>query len=144
MSLDVDALRDSFTLVAERAPDLTRRFYEVLFERHPAVRSMFGASTRKQEEMLTRALVAVLEHLDDAPWLTETLHALGARHVGYGVRDEMYDWVGDALLATLAEVADEAWTSRVARAWSDALAAIAGLMKEGARTAAEPALASTG
>lgn len=144
MSLDVDALRDSFTLVAERAPDLTRRFYEVLFERHPAVRPMFGASTRKQEEMLTRALVAVIEHLEDAPWLTETLHALGARHVGYGVRDEMYDWVGDALLETLAAVAGDAWTPRVARAWSDALAAIAGLMKEGARAVAEPALASTG
>jgi hemoglobin-like flavoprotein len=26
---------------------------------------------------------------------------LGARHVGYGVTEAMYGWVGDALLATL-------------------------------------------
>jgi hypothetical protein len=27
----------------------------------------------------------VLDHLEDAPWLTDTLGALGAKHVGYGV-----------------------------------------------------------
>ncbi|MDF2697744.1 MAG: putative hemeoglobin, partial [Labilithrix sp.] len=51
------------------------------------------------------------------------------------VTDEMYDWVGDALLATLAEVAGDAWTPRVAEAWQDAYAAISGLMMEGARRA---------
>src|SRR5687768_3191753 len=132
MSLDADALRESFALVAERAPNLTARFYEILFERYPQTRAMFPKSTRPQEEMLTRALVAVLDHLEDASWLAETLRALGAKHVDYGVKDEMYDWVGDALLRTLAEVAAEAWTPRVERAWKDAFGAIAGLMIEGA------------
>jgi hemoglobin-like flavoprotein len=135
MSLDVEALRESFALVVERAPDLTRRFYEVLFERYPQVRPMFGASTRKQEEMLTRALAAVIDHLEDGPWLAETLRALGAKHVAYGVKDEMYDWVGDALVRAMAEVAGEAWTPRVSKAWADAYGAIAGLMMEGARAA---------
>jgi hemoglobin-like flavoprotein len=132
MSLDVDALRESFALVVERAPDLTRRFYEILFERYPQARPLFGASTRKQEEMLTRALVAVLDHLEDGAWLGDTLRALGAKHVAYGVTDEMYDWVGDALLRTLAEIAGDSWSPRVAKAWADAYGAIAGLMQEGA------------
>ena len=83
--------------------------------------------------MLTQALVAVMDHLEDSPWLVNTLHALGARHVAYGVRDEMYAWVGDALLTTLREVAGPAWNAELEQAWSDAYGAIAGLMQEGAR-----------
>jgi hemoglobin-like flavoprotein len=134
MSLDVDALRESFALVAERAPDLTHRFYDQLFLRYPQVQSLFGRNSKpKQERMLTEALVAVLEHLEQPVWLTDTLHALGAKHVGYGVTDEMYDMVGVALLATLAEVAGPAWTPRTEAAWKEAYGAIAGLMMDGAR-----------
>jgi len=116
MSLNVDLLRQSFELVVERAPDLTHRFYEILFERYPATREMFSAARRgQQENMLTQALVAVMDHLEDAPWLTSTLHGLGARHVHYGVSDEMYAWVGDALLSTLAEVAGDDWTPELGR-----------------------------
>jgi|RhiMethySRZTD1v2_1073278.scaffolds.fasta_scaffold03887_6 hemoglobin-like flavoprotein len=134
MSLDVVALRESFELVVERSPELTRRFYEILFERFPQTRPMFRRNTpAQQEKMLTAALVAVVDHLEDAPWLGSTLQALGARHVDYGVRDEMYAWVGECLLATLAEVAADDWTPRYAKAWQDAYAAISGLMLEGAR-----------
>src|SRR5262245_41918491 len=68
MSLNVTLLRESFDLVVGRAPDLTHRFYEILFERYPVTRSMFPESRRgQQENMLTQALVAVLDHIEDAP-----------------------------------------------------------------------------
>lgn len=134
MSLDVTALRDSFALVVERAPDVTAKFYDVLFARYPQVRTLFGRNTRqKQEEMLTKALVAVVDHLEDPSWLGGTLKALGAKHVGYGVTEEMYDWVGECLLITLQGVLGDEWTPRVAKAWTDAYGAIAGAMIEGAR-----------
>jgi len=134
--MDIALLRNSFESIAERQPLLTRRFYQVLFERHPEVRSMFGRrSQQAQEQMLTQALVAVMDHLDDAAWFTETLEALGAKHAGYGVTDVMYEWVGDALLTTLAEVAGADWSPALASEWSRAYAAIAGTMMEGARKA---------
>jgi hemoglobin-like flavoprotein len=135
MALDADLLRTSFALIAERSPDLTSRFYEIFFERYPVVRPLFGASTAQQERMLRDALTAVLDHLDDAPWLTQTLHALGAKHVGYGVRDEMYRWVVECLLAALAEAAGDAWTAEVQSAWAAALEAVASMMLTGAATA---------
>ncbi|HVJ14844.1 MAG TPA: globin domain-containing protein [Polyangiaceae bacterium] len=138
MSLNVDLLRQSFELVVERAPNLTQRFYEILFERYPPTREMFPVARRgQQENMLTQALVAVMDHLEDAPWLTSTLHGLGARHVHYGVTDDMYAWVGNSLLATLREVAGTDWNPELEKAWADAYWAIAGLMQEGARLAAE-------
>lgn len=138
MSLDVTTLRESFALVVERAPDVTRRFYVILFERHPDLRPMFGPSgaSRKQEEMLTKALVAVVDHLEDPTWLGSTLQALGAKHVDYGVTEVMYGWVGDALLATLEEVLAEAWTPKVRDAWVTAYGAIAAAMIDGARSVA--------
>lgn len=134
MSLNVKLLRESFEIVVERSPNLTHRFYEILFERYPQTQQMFPAGRRaSQEGMLTNALVAVMDHLEDAPWLTGTLHALGAKHVDYGVTDEMYGWVGDALLRTLAEVAGNDWSPELEAAWTAAFGAIASLMQEGAR-----------
>jgi hemoglobin-like flavoprotein len=136
MNLDVTALRESFALVVSRAPDLTHRFYDELFRRYPEAARLFGRNTRqKQEEMLTRALVAVVDHVEEPSWMRETLHAMGAKHVGYGVTDEMYDWVGEALLVSLADVAAEAWSPRAEAAWRAAYSAIAGLMLDGARRA---------
>jgi len=133
MGLNVEVLRNSFNLVVERSPQVTHRFYQILFDRYPATRDMFPAERRQnQEAMLTQALVAVLDHLEDAPWLTSTLHGLGAKHVGYGVTPEMYDWVGASLLATLAEACGSDWTPEVESAWVEAYGAIAGLMKAGA------------
>lgn len=138
MSLNVDLLRQSFDLVVERAPNLTHRFYEILFERYPGTLEMFPPARRgQQENMLTQALVAVMDHLEDAPWLQNTLHGMGARHVHYGVTDEMYAWVGDSLLATLREVAGSDWNTELEKAWGDAYWAIAGLMQQGARLAGE-------
>lgn len=137
MGLNAAVLRSTFDVVIERQPMLMHRFYEILFERYPAAKSLFGRrSQAAQEKMLTEALVAVLDHLEDAVWLSTTLQALGAKHHGYGVTDEMYDWVGGSLLEALGEAAGPHWNDEAKVAWSDAYGAIAGLMKGGAATAA--------
>ena len=140
MALDVALLRSSFDLVVERQPQVTPRFYEILFSRYPQAKPLFGRNGTNQAEMLQQALVAVVEHLEDASWLTQTLEAMGAKHLDYGVRDDMYPWVGECLLATLAEIAGDDWSPALASAWGDAYGAIAGLMLQGAhkaRSAAE-------
>ena len=131
MTLDPTILRESFDLIMDRRPDLTVRFYEILFERYPHLASMFRRDRSAQAKMLAGAIAAVLDHLEDAPWLEATLGALGAKHVEYGVTYEMYDQVGDALLATLAETAADAWTLEVEEQWIDAYGAIAQMMRSG-------------
>jgi hemoglobin-like flavoprotein len=134
MPLDVPLLRSSFDLVVERQPQLTPRFYEILFARYPQVKPLFGSAGKNQAEMLQSALVAVLDHLEDAGWLEQTLGAMGKKHIDYGVTDEMYDWVGDSLLAAIAEAAGDAWRPEVEAAWRMAYSAIAGLMLKGSRS----------
>lgn len=133
MGLNVTALRESFDLVIEREPELTKRFYEILFERYPQVKPLFDETKQaEQQKMLAGALVAVLDHLEDPPWLEQHLAGLGARHVVYGVTPRMYDFVGECLVATLMEVAGDDWLPAYGTAWAEAYSAIRNLMLAGA------------
>lgn len=128
--MDKHLLETSLGLVDDEE-GLTTRFYELLFERHPAVRPMFSSDVRPQAAMLRGAIIAVLDHLDDAEWLTTTLGALGAKHAEYGATAPMYDAVAECMLAAMAERGGDAWTPEMTTAWSDALSAVAGLMLAG-------------
>lgn len=135
MALNAELLRTSLALVVEKQPEITPRFYEILFDRYPQARSLFGRnSAQAQQRMLQDAIVAVVDHVEDAAWLKEQLHTMGARHKGYQVAPEMFPWVGECLLATLAEIAGESWTPEIEAAWKDAYGAITGLMLEGYRS----------
>lgn len=129
MSLNGDLLRSSFVHVIEKQPKLTKRFYEILFERYPELKNLFPRrGMAAQEKMLGEALVAVLDHLEDTPWLQGQLGTLGRRHVDYGVTRAMYGQVGECLLAALAEAAGDDWTPAHERAWVDAYGAIRDMM----------------
>ncbi|WP_028643576.1 globin domain-containing protein [Nocardioides sp. URHA0020] len=117
--------------LADTDEGLITRFYEILFERHPAVRPMFSADVRPQAAMLRVAVIAVLDHLDDPAWLTSTLGALGAKHATYGATPEMFDAVAECLVAAMAERGGAAWTPEMTAAWSEALGVVAGLMLAG-------------
>lgn len=120
-------LCSSFAIVLSREHHLATRFYDKLLTRHPELAPLFHNRGR-QEKMLARALVAVLDRIDQAPWLEEQLAGLGRRHVGYGVSSEMYPWFGVALLETMADVLGRDWTPEVAAAWSEAWADLSALM----------------
>jgi hemoglobin-like flavoprotein len=130
MALNVELLRSSFALVVEREPEVTHKFYDVLFSRYPEAKPLFSHRSRREQEIMLRdMLVAIVDHLEDGAWLTSQLHALGVKHQGYGVTPEMYTWVGESLLETLAGIAGPAWTPELAAAWKEAYGAVAGLMQ---------------
>lgn len=135
--MDAVLLETSLALVDTPDDGLTTRFYEILFDRYPAVRPMFSADTARQAKMLRSAIVSVVEHLDDPVWLTETLGELGARHAGWGVLAEMYDAVTECMVAAIAERGGDAWTPQMTDAWVEALDAVAGLMLLGYPSSAD-------
>ncbi|WP_081682855.1 globin domain-containing protein [Marmoricola sp. URHB0036] len=123
-----DATSDAAVETA-RGDDLTRRFYELLFERHPGVRSMFHADIGPQAVTLRRAMVEVLDHLDDPDWLVTTLGSLGARHAKLGVSESMYTAFVDCMLTAMAEGAGTQWTPALEHGWRNTLEDIAELMR---------------
>lgn len=64
--------------------------------------------------------------------LIPMVQTLGARHAGYGVRDEHYDTVARALLHTLEQSLGDAFTPAVKDAWTQTYLTLAAVMKEAA------------
>lgn len=129
-------IRKSFQAV-ERAPVVAALvFYRRLFELEPRLRPMFKNDIEAQARKLMETLSAAVGMLDSPERLTAELEALGARHVGYGVRDEHYAIVGLALLDMLAEVLGEQFTAETGAVWADLYRIVSETMQRGARAAA--------
>jgi methyl-accepting chemotaxis protein len=136
MSLDLDALEESFDLVAPQGDALMDRFYARLFDTAPSVKPLFaGTDLRRQKGMLLGALVLLRKSLRDLEAIVPKLRELGARHVGYGAQPAHYPIVGEVLIASMADVAGPAWRPRYERAWSAAFDVVAGAMLDGAASA---------
>lgn len=82
--------------------------------------------------MLQEAVLAAVDHLEDAAWLTDTIGAIGAKHVANGVTAEMYPWVGESLVASLAEQCGDRWTPAHEAAWLRTWGALQSLALAGA------------
>lgn len=129
--MDKSLLENSLSLVDLPDDGLTVRFYEILFERHPAVEDMFSRGIRPQAAMLRTAVIAVVEHLDDGEWLTTTLGSLGRRHAALGVTEPMYAAVAECMIAAMSEIGGPRWTPAMTEAWNEALTAVSTLMLAG-------------
>ena len=133
MPLDLDALETSFDLIAPRGEELVDTFYARLFAAAPAVEPLFaGTDLRRQKAKLLAALVLLRNSLHDLDAIVPTLRRLGERHTAYGARPDHYPVVGEILIASMAELAGDAWRPEYEHAWSDAFAVVAGAMLEGA------------
>jgi methyl-accepting chemotaxis protein len=137
MSLDLQALEESFDLVAPQGDALMDTFYTRLFAAAPAVKPLFAhTDLRRQKGMLLAALVLLRKSLRDLDAIVPKLHELGARHVAYGAQPSHYPVVGQVLISSMGEVAGPAWSPRYERAWTAAFDVVADAMLDGAAGAA--------
>jgi len=135
MNMDLEALETSFDLVAPRGDELMDVFYARLFAAAPAVRPLFaGTDLQRQKTMLLGTLVLLRKSLRNLDAIVPKLHELGARHVRYGAQPEHYPVVGEALIASMAEIAGDEWRSEYTEAWTQAFELVAGAMIAGAQS----------
>ena len=131
-TIDVETIETSFQLLAPEAAQLVDRFYTNLFEQYPAVQPMFeNTEMAEQKKKLLGALALVIENIRTPENLVETLANLGAKHQAIGAEPAHYEAVASTMLATMAELAGEAWTAEIERAWRGALELVAAKMLAG-------------
>ncbi|VAW58123.1 Methyl-accepting chemotaxis protein I (serine chemoreceptor protein) [hydrothermal vent metagenome] len=129
LGLEVEILESSFNLLAPKAEELGRKFYDELFKRAPQVKPMFEKTTpAEQQKKLLSALKLVVENVRKPETLAPALSAMGERHQVYGALPEHYPVVVSTLIDVMKEVAEEAWTSNIEIAWTQALDVIARIM----------------
>jgi len=125
----VAELRRTWQLVAPMADEAAELFYARLFELDPSLRTLFHADPAVQRRKLMDALTLVVTHADRPNELLPMLAALGERHIRYGVRDEHYATVGEALLWTLDEGLGALHAPEARDAWVATYAFVATAMR---------------
>lgn len=108
----------SFARVKPEATAAAEAFYRRLFELDPSVRGLFHGNMAQQGEKLMQMIGAAVGLLGRPETLFPVLHALGARHVGYGVQPGHYDTVGQALMDTLGALLGDGFGAAQREAWA--------------------------
>jgi hemoglobin-like flavoprotein len=131
----ITLVQTSFERLGPQLPAMATRFYEELFARDPALRAMFTIPLALQEVKFAEKLTEIVQAMPLLDELLTHTRALGARHVGYGVRTADYQTLGDALLAALAAVLGDSFDAATREAWALAYNLVAETMLEGAAAA---------
>jgi hemoglobin-like flavoprotein len=132
----VQLIKQSFAKVAPIAGQAADLFYGRLFEIAPQVRPLFKGDITAQGQKLMSTIALAVGSLDRLSELVPIVQDLGRRHAGYGVKDEHYDSVGQALLWTLDKGLGADFTPEVKEAWTAVYMVLADTMKGAARQAA--------
>ena len=134
----VRLVRESWVKVEPIAATAAAMFYDRLFQLDPSVRPLFKRDVTDQGRMLMSMLRIVVARLDDLGSLVPSVRMLGARHAAYGVRDEHYAVVGQALLWTLEQGLGRAFTDDTRAAWAAAYDLLATTMMDAGHLASQP------
>ena len=127
-------VKSTWAMVVPIADVAATLFYDRLFTLDASLQPLFGnTDMAEQRRKLMQALAAVVNGLDNLAPLIPVLENLGKKHVAYGVLDKHYESVGTALLWTLEQGLQQAWTPPVKDAWIAAYTAVAGVMRDAAK-----------
>jgi hemoglobin-like flavoprotein len=129
-------LRQSFALLEPKAGIAGLVFYRQLFTLDPSLRKLFQTSIDLQGRKLMESLGYTVATLENPEMLVPELESMGRRHVTYGARNEHYDTVITALMQTLEQILNAAFTAEAREAWNKALKFVAATMLRGATDAA--------
>ena len=138
--VDCAILKQSFAHIESVAEKAVGYFYARLFVANPELRSMFPLAMDATRKHFLAALAHIVWSMDDPQALADYLRQLAVDHRKFGVRENHYQIIGQALIATLRTFSGGMWTSRAQSAWEAAIAHIATVMTQAVRDAeGEPA-----
>ncbi len=126
----ITLVQNSFEKVLPIAETAAELFYGRLFEIDPATKHLFKGDMQEQGRKLMDTLEIVAKGLSVPEVILPAVKQLAQRHVGYGVKDEHYSTVGEALIWTLEQGLGEDFTPDVREAWTEAYTYFADVMKE--------------
>lgn len=123
-------VQESFKVVEKISDVAADIFYQRLFDIEPELRSLFSEDLREQKTKLMGALKVLVNTLDNPDKLIPILEDMGRKHKSYGVVEDHFVPVADALVWTLEEGLGADFTEEVRHAWTALYSAIASIMIE--------------
>ena len=128
----VSLVKTSWTKVLPIRTTAAELFYTKLFSLDPNLKDLFKGDMKEQGQKLMAMISTAVNGLDRLDSIVPAVQALGKRHAGYGVQEENYDTVGNALVWTLQQGLGDAFTHDVKSAWLEAYTVLSTTMKQAA------------
>lgn len=132
----IELVKNSWEKVLPIADKAAELFYGKLFEINPQLKALFKGDMAEQGRKLMAILNTAVNSLDKLGEIVPAVQDMGRRHVSYGVKDEDYDTVGEALIWTLGQGLGDGFTDEVQEAWVTTYTLVADTMKTAAAEAA--------
>ncbi len=128
----LESVRRTAALVEQVMDQCASCFYNDLFDRHPQARRIFADDLVRSQGTLVDELLSLVAAANDLDSLVAHARVLGLYHQRQGMHAADYVFVGEALIAAIAAVIGDSWTSGDEASWRRMYAAIAEAMLEGA------------
>ena len=135
----VDLVQTSWEKVKPISEQAAELFYGRLFELDPSLKPLFKGDMKEQGRKLMATLNLAVTSLTNLEAILPAVKDLGRRHVKYGVPDESYATVGQALLWTLGQGLGDAFTDEHKEAWTQTYVTLSTVMLDAAHEAEEAA-----
>jgi nitric oxide dioxygenase len=112
-------VKETASVVAEHADQITARFYPRMFSEHPELLPVFNQgnqATGEQSRALVASVVAYAVQLIDpqAPSFAHVMRRIAYKHISLGIRPQQYTIVGHHVLAAVRKVLGDAVTPWIA------------------------------
>ncbi|RXJ73373.1 NO-inducible flavohemoprotein [Veronia nyctiphanis] len=117
----IEIVKSTAPILAQTGPSLTEYFYERLFAHYPELQNIFNMSNQTnnaQREALFNAVYGYAANIDNIEALLPVVEKIANKHASFNITPEMYDIVGETLLATIDELLSPG--QEVLDAWAEA------------------------
>ena len=129
---EIKLVKESWAKVLPISGQAAELFYGRLFELYPEVQPYFKGDMKEQGRKLMGMIGSAVNSLENLGTMIPVIKESGKRHAGYGVKDEDYDKVADALIWSLGKGLGDDFTDEVKSAWVTTYTSLADVMKEAA------------
>jgi len=124
----IATVKATVPVLKEHAVEITRTMYDIMFEKHPELKTLFKDAPKDQPKILATAVQAYAMNIDNLDALTGAVESMAKTHVRSQVKPEHYPMVGESILAALSKVLGDAATPDILEAWGEAYFFLADLL----------------
>ncbi len=126
---ELELVQTSWEKITSNSDEFVQLFYKKMFEIDPELQALFKRSMGMQGRKIMSMFGSAVEYMGQIEKFLPPLVAAGRRHIQYGVNDEDYETVRQALMQTMNEVLGEEFDSETRQAWELAYNSIQDIMK---------------
>jgi len=116
----ISIIKDTAEMVVGSAPQITKKMFEIIFDKYPDIKEMFKNQPKNSYMVLAESLSLFIVNIEKLDKLIPALEAISIVHVEHNIRPVHYPKVGMALMSAMEDVLQEKATVEFIDAWREA------------------------